>query len=921
MWGSETTCGSKSQSLEESIVSPYYWNDNDKNDEYYNVAKFDLETFIDDSDINGLLRGVFSYRVSLYKEDSIKRFIDTYITILKQISGLVEGDNIKLQELSYLSREDRELVLSRWNDTEKEFPYDKTIHQLFEEQVERTPDSIAIVYEDSRLTYQELNERANRLAFYLVTNHNIRPDTLVPLLLDRSEHMLIGILAVLKSGGAYVPMDPGYPDERIGYILKDTNSRIVITNEVYKERLEGIVRGIVSNVEKEEGNHDSSVTTRSRADKEDIQDIDISINVVLVDSRELQEELYKLPNIDAKIISTITSSSATDLAYVIYTSGTTGNPKGVLIEHKGVVNRVKWMDTNYPVKTFDRILQKTPYIFDVSVWELFWAHWYGASVVFSKSEGHKDTNYLIKLINKEGITITHFVPSMFNVLEDSVEVNKTELCTLRYVFFSGEVLTLSQVKKCHNLLPNTEIHNLYGPTEVSIDVLYYNCSHKEIEQVYIGTPISNTKAYILDNNLIPLPIGAVGELYVGGVGVARGYLNRAELTAERFIANPFQSEEEKADTRYGLMGRNARLYKTGDLVRWLPDGNLEYIGRSDFQVKIRGFRIELGEIESILSSYSGIKQSVVIAREHSVDGNSNKYLVAYYTTTGAEKVDDEVLRTYLLSKLPEYMVPTAFVFLDRLPLTINGKLDRRALPDPEFSGDSSSYVAPRNEVEAKLCSIFASVLGHDPSCVGITDDFFRLGGDSIISIQLVSRIRQNLATSNNSGTVLCSVKDIFTHRTIQRLYDNVIKHVIDNKAEYSASTNTILTEQGILSGAVALLPIQEWFFKNDFAEPDHWNQSFLIKVESSLDINRLQHAVKALINQHDAFRLRYSVKSNKQQNINRQDNNDESDALEYSLQYYDDATSIKDSSLVDSLFITAEELNNIYKKFLKLVTN
>jgi acyl-coenzyme A synthetase/AMP-(fatty) acid ligase/acyl carrier protein len=461
------------------------------------------------------------------------------------------------------------------------------------------------------------------------------------------------------------------------------------------------------------------------------------------------------------------------------------------------------MDTNYPVKTFDRILQKTPYIFDVSVWELFWANWYGASIVFSKSEGHKDTNYLIELINKESITITHFVPSMFSVLEDSVEVNKTELPSLRYIFCSGEVLTLSQVKKCHNLLPNTEIHNLYGPTEVSIDVLYYNCSYKEIEQVYIGTPISNTKAYIISASLTLVPIGGIGELYVGGVGVARGYLNRAELTAERFIANPFQSEEEKSDTRYGLLGRNARLYKTGDLVRWLPDGNLEYIGRNDFQVKIRGFRIEPGEIESILSSYTSIKQCVVIAREHIVDGNSSKYLVAYYTSVSGEKVDDEELRTYLSSKLPDYMVPSAFVFLDSLPLTINGKLDRRALPDPEFSGDSSSYVAPRNEVEAKLCSIFASVLGLDLSVVGITDDFFRLGGDSIISIQLVSRIRQNLTISNNSDTNLCTVKDIFTHRTIQRLYDNVIKHVIENKAEYS--TNTILAEQGLLSGEVAMV--------------------------------------------------------------------------------------------------------------------
>ncbi|CAG2162349.1 unnamed protein product, partial [Oppiella nova] len=534
-----------------------------------------------------------------------------------------------------------------------------------------------------------------------------------------------------------------------------TSTKLILTNEIYEPRLDKLNIG--------------------------------SACILVINNNEVQTLLNS-----CRISNPLTYVNSSSLAYVIYTSGTTGTPKGVMIEHRGIVNRIHWMNRMYPLSETDKVLQKTSYSFDVSVWELLWAHWYGASIVFAKPEGHKNVDYLVNLVRKESITIIHFVPSMLGVFVNNLKINNKQeylnnndqqyenlLPSVRYVFCSGEVLNLYQIQESQVLLPRAEIHNLYGPTEASIDVLYYNCNSKDIKTVCV------------DNNLMPLPIGGIGELYIGGVGLARGYLNRADLTAEKFIANPFQTEEEKvhnkntrlyktedlvrwlADGNLEYIGRNdfqvkirgyrielgeienalssydgikqnvvitkehknteedlaankylvgyyvseskldeeniivtrifynknTRLYKTGDLVRWLPDGNLEYIGRNDFQVKIRGYRIELGEIENALSSYDGIGQSVVIAKEHKnteEDLVVNKYLVGYYVSES--KLDEENIIGYLQEKLPEYMIPSVLVHLKELPLTINGKLDRKALPEPEFSS-GDNYVAPRNEVE------------------------------------------------------------------------------------------------------------------------------------------------------------------------------------------------------------------------------
>lgn len=680
----------------------------------FKIAKFDLSAFIDDG--MDKLRGCFNYSVSLYKEETIHGFVETFVKILEQFAGLIANETnsttqTTLEDLEYLPKTRETLVLGDWNDTDIDYPRNKTIHQMFEEQVVKTPDNLAVLYEDTMLTYRELNERANRLANFLVINYGLKPDTLVALLLDRSEYMIIAILAILKAGGAYVPIDPSYPDERIGYILRDTATSVVLTNNQYQQKLNNI---------------------------KCLDDTINKVNILPIDDTHLQNQisLKSCANLGTKI-------TGNNIAYVIYTSGTTGNPKGVMIEHHSVINRIIWMNNTYHLKASDKILQKTPYVFDVSIWELLWANWYGATIVIAKPEGHKDGDYIAQLIGNQDISIIHFVPSMLTAFEDVVKINKMILPSLRYIFCSGEALATSQVKVCHEILPHTQIHNLYGPTEATVDVLFYDCNANNLEKVCIGKPIHNTKAYILSDNLKPLPIGAIGELYIGGVGLARGYLNQPELTAEKFILNPFQTEEESRDIDYGKKGRNSRLYKTGDLARWMPDGNIEYIGRNDSQVKIRGYRIELGEIESVLSSYKDVKQSVVLAKER-IDNNNtqlaSKCLIGYYVSK-KKLIEEDILR-YLKAKLPDYMIPSILVHLKELPITINGKLDRSALHAPEFIKENVNYIAPRNQIEENMLKIWANILGIREDKISVHDDFFFLGGDSIFVIRLAAQIKQ-----------------------------------------------------------------------------------------------------------------------------------------------------------------------------------
>jgi amino acid adenylation domain-containing protein len=521
-------------------------------------------------------------------------------------------------------------------------------------------------------------------------------------------------------------------------------------------------------------------------------------------------------------IENLESGTTSDnLAYVIYTSGSTGRPKGAMISHRGITNRLIWMQEAYHLTGSETVLQKTPFSFDVSVWEFFWPMLVGARLVLAVPGGHQDSAYLVRVIREEEVTTLHFVPSMLQVF---LETHGVDQCTsLRRVICSGEALS-TELRHRFFARMKAQLHNLYGPTEASVDVTFWECQAEEMRtSVPIGRPIANTQIYILDNHLQPVPAGAAGELYIGGVGLGRGYLRRPELTAEKFVPHPFSTQPGE------------RLYRTGDQARHLHDGEIEFIGRLDHQVKLRGFRIELGEIEAALAQHPSVSEVAVVLRE---DAPGDKRLVAYLVIRHGEVApNNSQLREFLQSKLPDHMVPAAFMFIDALPLSPSGKLDRRALPAlagarPELR---SSFVAPRTHAEQVLAAIWSDVLRVER--VGIHDDFFDLGGDSILSIQVVSR-------ANQEGLRL-RPRQIFQHHTVAQL------------AAVAATVPLVKAEQERITGPVPLTPIQRWFFEQDFADPQHYNQGVMLKVEERLDASLLAEIVAELLKQHDALTLRF----------------------------------------------------------------
>ncbi|CDH24832.1 non-ribosomal peptide synthetase [Xenorhabdus bovienii] len=582
-----------------------------------------------------------------------------------------------VRALDILPEAERILLLTAWNTTETPYPDGLCIHQLFEQQVVKTPAATALVYEEQTLSYAELNTRANRLAHQLILL-GVVPDQRVAICVSRSPAMVVGILAILKAGGAYVPLDPAYPGERLAQILTDSAPAIVLVDETGQAAL-----------------GDNALTERK-----------------VFNPNTVFEQAENNPQ-----IATLTSRH---LAYVIYTSGSTGLPKGVMNEHRGVVNRLLWAQDEYQLAEHDRVLQKTPFSFDVSVWEFFLPLLAGAQLVIARPDGHKDPAYLLAEIESRNITTIHFVPSM---LQSFLHYTPAGRCqTLRRILCSGEALTYSLQQQCMAHFPHSELHNLYGPTEAAIDVTFWHCqSDKYPGRVPIGRPIANTQLYILDKYHQPVPVGVAGELYIGGVGVARGYLNRSELTAEYFLTDPFSDNNP-----------HARMYRTGDLARYLPDGNLEYLGRNDQQVKIRGFRIEPGEIENRLSEHPAVRESAVLA----LGDEAEKRLVAYVVADEkAELVSS--LRSHLSAILPDYMVPAAFVRLDSLPLTPNGKLDRRTLPAPgENAFARQSYTVPQGDAEIALASVWCELLGIEK--ISRYDNFFALGGHSLLAARMMN---------------------------------------------------------------------------------------------------------------------------------------------------------------------------------------
>lgn len=577
-------------------------------------------------------------------------------------------------------------LLQEWNATDRPYPKDVCLHELFEAQVEKTPESPAVVFGGVTLTYRELNRRANFLALHL-QGRGVGPDTLVGLFLDRSIEMVVGIYAILKAGGAYVPLDPEYPPSAIEFMLKDTGIPIILTRE-HLEKL---------------------LPSESRS------------KTVCLDS-------ILSATANGLDVNPACQATGSNLAYVIYTSGSTGQPKGVMNEHRGIVNRLLWMQDEYRLCASDCVIQKTPYTFDVSVWEFFWPLICGARLVVARPGGHRDAAYLIDTIIGERVTTIHFVPSMLRIFLGNG--NASDCRGLKRVFCSGEALPCDLQAKFFGTMESAELHNLYGPTEAAVDVTFWRCRRDSGSRVVpIGRPVANTRVYILDERMQPLPPNVPGELHIGGIQVARGYLNRPELTAKRFIPDPFGGQE------------GARLYKTGDVCRFLDDGNIEYLGRNDFQIKLRGRRIEPGEIEAVLGQHSAVRESLVTLRE---DTRDDKVLVAYVVPVPGVPISDSILRGFLRGRLPDIMVPAAFVMMDAFPLTPSGKTDRRALPPPDGHRPElvSEYMPAKTDVERMIASIWQSVLGLETT--GLNDNFFDLGGDSLRMIQVHGRLREAL---------------------------------------------------------------------------------------------------------------------------------------------------------------------------------
>ena len=621
---------------------------------------------------DGGIRANFRYAAELFEPSTIARMAGHYQRLLE---ALVKLPAAKLGELELLSDADR-AQLAQWGVNTHRRGESQTVHRIIEQQAAEIPDAVALVFNDEVLSYGELNRRANQLAHRLV-QEGVRPEVKVGVALERSIELVVGLLAILKAGGAYVPLDPEYPADRIAYMAEDSGLALVLTQERLKERLQ----------------------------------LQAGAPVLALDTLDLGG----YPEADPAV-----ALDSDNLAYVIYTSGSTGKPKGAANRHGSLYNRLVWMQQAYALGEADTVLQKTPFSFDVSVWEFFWPLMFGARLAVANPGDHREPARLMQLIRAHDVSTLHFVPSM---LQAFLAHQGVEACTsLRRIVCSGEALAAEAQNEVFRRLPQAALYNLYGPTEAAIDVTHWSCRDDGRTQVPIGRPIDDTQTYVLDAELNLVPPGAAGELYLGGAGLGRGYVRRAAVTSERFVADPFDSEG------------GARLYRTGDLVRWNSEGQLDYLGRIDHQVKIRGFRIELGEIEAQLLAQPEVREAVVVASQ----GTGGARLVAYVSAQAEHAIDAARLREQLGRALPDYMVPALFMVLEALPLNANGKVDRKALPEPERAS-AQVYEPPQGFREEALAAIWAEVLGVQR--VGRHDNFFELGGHSLMSVQVVARVQ------------------------------------------------------------------------------------------------------------------------------------------------------------------------------------
>lgn len=740
-------------------------------------TKFDLSFLVTDNAEKLIL--TFEYCTKLFKPDTIDRFMYNYKEVLEQITANL---NNKVKDIGLISNKDKHRILNDFNNTRLNYPKEKTIHELFEGQVNKNPENIALITKTKQFTYNELNVKANRLAKKL-RQKNIKSNSLVGIMVDRTPEMLISILSVLKSGNAYLPIDPEYPQERIKYMILDSETRFVLSQEKYINQLASL---------------------------------NLKTEFINVYTPELSD------NIGDKNLINI--NTANDLAYVIYTSGSTGKPKGVMLEHRNINNFISGITSQIPLEKNKNILCLTTISFDIFVLETLLPLTNGYTVVLADEIEQKSPEDLQKLIIDKNVDLIQITPSRLRLLMYFDKELKI-FSNVNKLLIGGEALHEELFKNLKKKYHN-KIYNMYGPTETSVWSSIKNLTERE--KVTIGKPIANTQIYILDNNNLLCPIGIPGELCIGGDGLARGYLNREELTNDRFIPFHFDNHE------------NSKLYKTGDLAKWLPDGDIEYIERIDHQVKIRGFRIELGEIESAIVRIKGIMEAVVVAKD---DINGDKRLVAYIVAR--DEVSNEEIKTGLAKSIPEYMVPSVYIRLKKIPLTPNGKINMKALPVSEYE-PGNLYIAPSDNIEKLLAGIWESILGLEK--VGVLDNFLSNGGDSIKAIAVSSGM---LIKGYN-----VNVQDILKYQTIKELVTRV--SIAEKKSD-----------QSTITGKIALTPIQRMFFGRKHVDEHYYNQSVMLNFDTVIKPETITSVFGKLVEHHDALRMIFYTHKNKinQENI------------------------------------------------------
>lgn len=734
--------------------------------------KFTVEDYGDHSSAS------LQFDESLFSNTDVRRLADELSILIEDASTRTDAT---LSDLELVSPAERQRLLVELNDTRRPYSSGPLVHALFEQHAGQHPGDIAVVFETEQLTYGELNARANQLAHHLI-KLGVGPDDAVGLCLERSIELIVGLLAILKAGGAYVPLDPGLPQVRLGMILEESGARALVTSGRLAE--------------------------------------------ILADQAERVVNL----DADAQLIEQESSTNPArriceeHLAYVIFTSGSTGRPKGVAIEHRQILNYLHavWEKLDVPHRTSFAMVSTIAA--DLGNTSLFPALCKRGILHLIGEERSSDPQGLADYFSRHEIDCLKIVPTHLSAMLSIA--NAARILPRKRLILGGEACPWSLADTIQRLAPECVVLNHYGPTETTVGAITYgvsgDSSDRASETVPLGVPLGNVQTYVLDEKLRPVPIGVAGELHIGGTGLARGYINRPDATAEKFIPNPFSTSGE-------------RLYKTGDRARYLSDGQIEFLGRIDNQVKIRGNRIELREIEIALGAHDAVTDNVVVARE---DNPGDKRLVAYLVTRQNQRLSPGELRSFLNERLPDYMVPASFVFLARLPLTLNGKVDRNALPPPDHSRPDGDKVfqAPRNEIEKTLAQIWSKVLGVEQ--IGVHDNFFDLGGDSILSIQIIAK-------ANQAGLSL-TPRQLFQHQTVAEL------------ASVAGVSMPAQAEQGVVTGRVPLTPVQARFFELDQPELHHYNQAMLLEVKGPADAQVFEKAIELLLVQHDALRFRYA---------------------------------------------------------------